>query len=143
MSIPRTMARFSATPWTSVLTAVSLTDGGGSDRQYAALAAGANGVDLPDFGTFTPDAFVLRDDGTYLAGDVLFGNGNDNTGDPSYVFDTTRIGDQSGMLLSDPGAYPYLTPGVLNPVPEPATVLGLSTLVLFGLGGFRRLRSMS
>jgi hypothetical protein len=110
------------TPWTSVLSAIALIENDGVANIGYATAFG--GVNFGPQAGFNADAFVYGTDGQYYGMDVL------GTNPGPYAFDTTRMADQSGALVSAAG---NLTPGSTNVIPTPGAVAlaGVASLVTF------------
>lgn len=108
------------TPWTSVLSSVALLENDGAAN--IGYAASLGGVNFGPQAGFNADAFVYGTDGLYYGMDVL------GTNPGAYAFDTTRMADQSGALVSVAGA---LTPGSVNVIPAPgvAALAGIASVV--------------
>ncbi|MFO0830619.1 MAG: hypothetical protein U0637_02125 [Phycisphaerales bacterium] len=111
------------TPWTGVLSSIALIENDGAAN--IGYAASLGGVNFGPQAGFNADAFVYGADGQYYGMDVL------GTNPGPYAFDTTRMADQSGTLVSIAGS---LTPGSANTVPTPGAV------ALAGIGALTALR---
>lgn len=118
-----------ALPWTSVLSSVALLENDGPTTNFG-YAAQFGGVNFGPQAGFNADAFVYGTDGLYYGMDMSLTTTNPGP----YAFDTTRMADQTGALVTVAG---NLTPGSENVIPTPGA---LALLSIGSLLTFRRRR---
>ncbi|MGE3240188.1 MAG: PEP-CTERM sorting domain-containing protein [Pirellulales bacterium] len=118
-----------STPWTSVVDSIGLAENdGAANRFYLGTGFAANP-------TFNPDALIRLSDGSWFAADVT------GASPGPYAFDPAETENLSGAAVSIATFdITTLTPGNVNPIPEPTTALLLGLATLAVAAGRRRAR---
>lgn len=117
---------FSGTAWTSVVDAIGVHDSGTDDHTYGSAVGFADFPVAPS--GFDPEVALRLANGDWIVSDIA----GTNPGGP-YTFDGLETIDANGDPVNVTALdFDDVSPGNVNPIPEPAT----AAFALMGLAGF-------